>query len=217
MYNPNKAIRDRVFPVKIGKFSIKYYTYWLTSDVELTSSSIRYFYFFGVFMEFIFRIIFYPFIVLSNALGVPIVLIIIILIGGYFIVRAKKRRISNHQNSLNELKKSDDITKNGVVINATDMTEEYSVKKCPYCQEEINKDAIKCKHCGEGVGKGYEIIADGTYVANKMQGEWTSSQSSESKQSDNLFFRVVWITLTVLVVILLFNTAILTSFFGAIF
>tara|TARA_B110000008_G_scaffold226775_1_gene228339 strand:+ start:333 stop:839 length:507 start_codon:yes stop_codon:yes gene_type:complete len=168
-------------------------------------------------MEFIFRIIFYPFIVLSNALGVPIVLIIIILIGGYFIVRAKKRRISNHQNSLNELKKSDDITKNGVVINATDMTEEYSVKKCPYCQEEINKDAIKCKHCGEGVGKGYEIIADGTYVANKMQGEWTSSQSSESKQSDNLFFRVVWITLTVLVVILLFNTAILTSFFGAIF
>jgi len=25
MYNPNKAIRDRVFPVKIGKFSVKYY------------------------------------------------------------------------------------------------------------------------------------------------------------------------------------------------
>ena len=27
MYNPNKEIRDRVFPVKIGKFTIKYYTY----------------------------------------------------------------------------------------------------------------------------------------------------------------------------------------------
>ena len=27
MYNPNKAIRDRVFPVKIGKFSVKYYTF----------------------------------------------------------------------------------------------------------------------------------------------------------------------------------------------
>ena len=105
-----------------------------------------------------------------------------------------------------------EITKNGIVINAADETEQYSVKKCPYCQEEINKDAIKCKHCGEGVGKGYEIIADGTYVANKIQGERT-----ESKQSGNLFFRVVWITLTVLVVILLFNTAILTAFFSAIF
>jgi hypothetical protein len=27
MYNPNKAIREKVFPVKIGKFSIKYYTF----------------------------------------------------------------------------------------------------------------------------------------------------------------------------------------------
>ena len=27
MYNPNKAIKDRIFPVKIGKFSVKYYTF----------------------------------------------------------------------------------------------------------------------------------------------------------------------------------------------
>ena len=27
MYNPNKAIRDKVFPLKIGKFSIEYYTF----------------------------------------------------------------------------------------------------------------------------------------------------------------------------------------------
>ena len=27
MYNPNKEIRDRVFTVKIGKFSVKYYTF----------------------------------------------------------------------------------------------------------------------------------------------------------------------------------------------
>ena len=27
MYNPNKEIVDRVFPVKIGKFSVKYYTF----------------------------------------------------------------------------------------------------------------------------------------------------------------------------------------------
>ena len=27
MYNPNKEIRDKVFPVKIGKFSVIYYTF----------------------------------------------------------------------------------------------------------------------------------------------------------------------------------------------
>jgi hypothetical protein len=27
IYNPNKAIRDKVFPVKIGKFSVKYYNF----------------------------------------------------------------------------------------------------------------------------------------------------------------------------------------------
>ena len=27
MYNPDKEIRDREFPVKIGKFSVKYYTF----------------------------------------------------------------------------------------------------------------------------------------------------------------------------------------------
>ena len=37
MYNPNKEIRDREFPIKIGKFSVKYYTYWLISVVELTT------------------------------------------------------------------------------------------------------------------------------------------------------------------------------------
>ena len=124
----------------------------------------------------------------------------------------KKRRATNHQNSLNELKKSEEITKNGVVVNAADETEQYSVKKCPSCAEEINKDATKCKHCGERVGKGYEIIADGTYVAKKIQGERT-----ESKQSGNLFFMVVWITLTVLVVILLFEATILTAIFASIF
>ena len=27
MYNPNKAIRDKVFPLKIGKLKVKYYTF----------------------------------------------------------------------------------------------------------------------------------------------------------------------------------------------
>ena len=27
MYNPNKEIRDKVFPIKISKFSVNYYTF----------------------------------------------------------------------------------------------------------------------------------------------------------------------------------------------
>jgi len=151
---------------------------------------------------------------LSTLIKVIVVFGVIVFFVIYLNNRVKKKNIvREHKN----LKRVSEITKNGVVINVEDETEEYSVKKCPYCQEEINKDAIKCKHCGEGVGKGYEIIADGTYVANKIQDEWTSGQSSENKQSGNLFFRVIWITLTVLIVIFLFNIAILTTFLGAIF
>jgi ATP-dependent Zn protease len=142
----------------------------------------------------------------------PLIVIILIIIS--IIVSRRKNRIKN-KDLLH--KKSEEITKNGIVFNPANMTEQYSVKKCPTCTEEINKDATKCKHCGERVGKGYEIIADGTYVANKIQGEWISGQTSENKQSGNLFFRVIWITLTVLIIILLFNTAVLTAFFGAIF
>ena len=146
-----------------------------------------------------------------------IIFLAIALIGIFIWKKIKYYRNQNTLNELNELKKSDEITRNGIVFNPASLTEQYSVKKCPTCAEEINKEATKCKHCGERVGKGYEIIADGTYVANKVEGEWTSGQSSENKKSGNLFFRVVWITLTVLIVILLFNTAILTTFLGAIF
>ena len=136
-------------------------------------------------------------------------LLIVVVIS--FFVRAKRTKeqekqklLKNKARELIKHRSSHQITKNGVVVNATDETEEYSVKKCPYCTEEINKDAIKCKHCGEGVGKGYEIIADGTYVAKKIQGERTSGQSevlvrqNRPMSGGQVFFRVVWITLLVI-------------------
>ena len=158
---------------------------------------------------------------------IPVLFWLIIIVGvvSWFYVRAQKKRASaiNETNELkkNELKKSDEITKNGVVINATDETEEYSVKKCPYCTEEINKDAIKCKHCGEAVGKGYEIIADGTYVANKIQGEWTSGQSevlvrhNRPMSGGQVFFRVVWITLLVIFIWVVVQLGACAAFFAS--
>ena len=67
-----------------------------------------------------------------------------------------------------DLSRIDKITKNGIVINASDFIAEHKVKKCPYCTEEVNINAIKCRYCSEEIGKGYEIIADGTYVSNKI-------------------------------------------------
>ena len=154
-----------------------------------------------------------------------LLLLTLIAVGIYFVVtipkkRAKKQELLENYRKVSErteLRESEKITKNGVHIIAEVDKERYSVKKCPYCTEEINKDATKCRHCGERVGKGYEIISDGTYVSNKIKVEQPSIHINTSEEKGNLFFRVVWITLTVLVVIFLFNAAILTAFFSAIF
>lgn len=44
-----------------------------------------------------------------------------------------------------------------------EMTEEMQTKACPYCGEEINVSAIKCKHCGEFLEEKKEEVS-GTKV-----------------------------------------------------
>ena len=75
------------------------------------------------------------------------------------------------------------------------MTEEMQTKNCPYCGEEININAIKCKHCGEFLEEkkeevsgtkvcpfcGEEILASA--VKCKHCGEFLNQQVSGSNTS----------------------------------
>ena len=75
------------------------------------------------------------------------------------------------------------------------MTEEMQTKTCPYCGEEINVSAIKCKHCGEFLEEkqedvsgtkvcpfcGEEILASA--VKCKHCGEFLNQQASEKNTS----------------------------------
>lgn len=45
------------------------------------------------------------------------------------------------------------------------------MKKCPFCAEEIQDEAIKCKHCGEFLNKS-ALIKHGAHLKPKEDVKW---------------------------------------------
>ena len=58
-------------------------------------------------------------------------------------------------------------------------------KKCPFCAEEILKEAIKCKHCGEFITKEEKVSDNWDKKENKLQQVNSDSQTKRIEITNN--------------------------------